>query len=491
MKSRDFKVLNSHTSRLLSIMMQADGCGALKCRKPVSKGIMCDCCGFWYHLECAGISDSMYDIQAANDDLQWLCYICLASAEDASRRSNRCALASAGDDPHKDAFVLQAKEIEKLQERVSTLEKELSHLRIESDIALGRNRNILIFNNEEPVIRDAKARADIELRRVRDIMRMAGLPPYTLVKRVQRIGSWTKATDKLGQRVARPILVEFGNPAARDQVLCKSELICRITGGRYQITPDNQARKLRNPEPRDPATMMQKIAKLPAPRVEVVKCLARPEGTVTTQGRPTKASYAAVVSSTPRKVDPKPSVAAKRQANNRISVSSRKQGIEGINTLSQPLTLRVSTPRASENGIPAQVAGVTKRGRKNANERKSGKNTPVRSETSAKKLVIELPDTEAMTPIASSRATQTPETQVLKVERKVSSPGCEQRNEAYLPSTRSDEESVCNETVIVTGSQLPGTASQCHVETSVTGSRENGEEQKNAIVPRVLRPREV
>ena len=439
---------------------------------------MCDCCGFWYHPECSRINKEMYETQVANDAMQWLCYICLASAEDAGRRSSRSALASVEDGSHQNALVSQAKEIEELRERVSTLEKELSHLKIESDIALGRNRNILIFNNEEPVIRDAKARADVELRRVRDIIRMAGLPPYTLIKRVQRIGSWIKATNNLGQRVARPILVEFGNPAARDQILCKSELICRITGGRYQITPDNQARKLRNPEPRDPATMTQKMVKQPSPRVEVVKCSVRPEGTLITQGEPTKASYAAVVSSTPKKLDHKPTVAAKRQANKRILVDSKKECTGRINIPIQPLTLRVNKPSAGENPIPAKVARAPKRNSKNANESKSGINTPVRPETSEKKLVIELADAEELTPIASSRATQTPETQVLKVEREVTSPGGEQRNEAYLSTKRNAEESVCNETVIVTGCQLSGTASQCHMETSVTRSTENLEEQK-------------
>ncbi|VDP92859.1 unnamed protein product [Echinostoma caproni] len=56
----------------------------------------------------------------------------------------------------------QTQSIKRLEQRIAGLETEVSELKRAKELTTGRNRSVLIVNHEEPVIRDAKVRADID-----------------------------------------------------------------------------------------------------------------------------------------------------------------------------------------------------------------------------------------------------------------------------------------------------------------------------------------
>ncbi|VDP25412.1 unnamed protein product [Echinostoma caproni] len=80
------------------------------------------------------------------------------------------------DNPDGNTHLDQTQSIKRLEQKIAGLETEVSELKRAKELTTGRNRSVLITNHEEPVIRDAKARADIDGRRVRDILRTAGSP---------------------------------------------------------------------------------------------------------------------------------------------------------------------------------------------------------------------------------------------------------------------------------------------------------------------------
>ena len=123
----------------------------------------------------------------------------------------------------------------------SNLERELREMKMEI-LALKkeapRTKNVLILNGEEPYIKEAKARRDIDRRRVIDILRMVGMPGSTGIKRVHRVGKWRPPNPTGALAPARPLLVEFISGAARDVLLARAILIEKASHGRYKVIPD-------------------------------------------------------------------------------------------------------------------------------------------------------------------------------------------------------------------------------------------------------------
>ena len=54
-------------------------CQLLVCRG--QKGLECDVCGSWYHIECAAVSTTCYNAIRKADGLMWFCPTCLSTLQ--------------------------------------------------------------------------------------------------------------------------------------------------------------------------------------------------------------------------------------------------------------------------------------------------------------------------------------------------------------------------------------------------------------------------
>lgn len=127
-----------------------------------------------------------------------------------------------------------------MQGLVGDLNRELRKLETSSDLALGRNRNVVVKGIEEPICTAPRQR-ERELRHhVTNILRLASVPGHVLLKRVFRLGRWTRKPDD-SSVAPRPVLIEFGNPRHRDVFLAAAEIVKRRTEGRISVQPDFSA----------------------------------------------------------------------------------------------------------------------------------------------------------------------------------------------------------------------------------------------------------
>lgn len=156
-----------------------------------------------------------------------------------------------------------------LEKKIQELAGQVNFLRQEGRTkGPERHKNLLILNREEPLIKEAKARRDIDRRRVYDILRMVGFNQKVHLKRVHRIGKWRPTGQSGPLQTARPILVEFADSRARDYLLSRAKEIEIRTGKRYKIVPDNgPARNLAGKEELPRQINLPKPTRGPWPRV--------------------------------------------------------------------------------------------------------------------------------------------------------------------------------------------------------------------------------
>lgn len=146
----------------------------------------------------------------------------------------------------------KAQEHKPIESQGQSLEQQLKDLK-EQVLALGaqgkdsKPRNLLIRNNEEPFIREARARRDKDRRIVMDLMRLLANQYPIVVKRVHRVGVW-KTPHPSRPSIARPLLVEFAESHQRDFVLSRAHQIATYTRGRFIIEPDRLMKPLPRPE---------------------------------------------------------------------------------------------------------------------------------------------------------------------------------------------------------------------------------------------------
>lgn len=81
-------------------------------------------------------------------------------------------------------------------------------------------------------MKESRQRARALRYHVNNIVRMAGMHPCPLIKRIIRIGRWQK------DQAARPIVVEFANPRVRDTILAKAAEIKNLSQSTITIEPD-------------------------------------------------------------------------------------------------------------------------------------------------------------------------------------------------------------------------------------------------------------
>lgn len=232
-------------------------CGEQSCGGVVEKGIQCDRCLLWYHNACSRLDEESIALYSLHPNLKWICFHCVCLADTCSRLLSGEHLiqsrhVAGGQNSFEDDNVQrlnkaenlireQGSIIEALRTKLDELHSHFEHYVRNTELAMGRQRNVLIYNREEPIIREAKVRRDMDRRRVQDILRMVGIPPLVGIKRIHRIGSWKNASVLHEKGLARPILVEFKNPLYRDLLLNRAGLLAAETNGRYQVAPDTFA----------------------------------------------------------------------------------------------------------------------------------------------------------------------------------------------------------------------------------------------------------
>lgn len=135
-----------------------------------------------------------------------------------------------------------------------------------SEVATGRNRNVVVHGIPEPIIREGRQRDHAVRFHIINLLRIAELPGHTGMKRVQRLGRWNKDATVSHPR---PVLIEFSNPRHRDHFLSVAERIRLITNGGIEIEPDDSGNlPRRKSEPRAPGF---NTAILRSPRLVVDK----------------------------------------------------------------------------------------------------------------------------------------------------------------------------------------------------------------------------
>jgi hypothetical protein len=122
-------------------------------------------------------------------------------------------------------------EYKALVTRIERLEKY-------TEIALGRNRNILLLGIPEPFVKETKARDEYLYQRVRTLLRVVNIPEHVGLKRVHRVGRWQSPTSASLKR-PRPVVVEFANPRHRDHFLAGAVCITQFTRGEVLVMPDD------------------------------------------------------------------------------------------------------------------------------------------------------------------------------------------------------------------------------------------------------------
>lgn len=122
-----------------------------------------------------------------------------------------------------------------LQKEGVALSLELRTLKTQSDIALGRNRNVVIRGIPEPYMRESRQRDRAMRYHVNNLLRTANVPLPVTIKRVLRLGRWAK------DQPPRPVVAEFANPRTRDRFLAAAGQLNRETEGRVTVEPDNSA----------------------------------------------------------------------------------------------------------------------------------------------------------------------------------------------------------------------------------------------------------
>lgn len=132
------------------------------------------------------------------------------------------------------------RKIEEISSKGDDLAKRVADLRVKGDLALGRNRNVVIKGIPEPFMKESKARDRAMRYHIVNLLRQANIPEHVAIKRVLRLGKF-RGIENNDPQVQRPVLVEFANPRHRDHFLATAERISALSQGRVSVSPDDSA----------------------------------------------------------------------------------------------------------------------------------------------------------------------------------------------------------------------------------------------------------
>ena len=277
-------------------------CLVKTCNKRVVKGIECSVCLNWAHKKCTGLPDNIYTLYCSYEELEWVCHNCVHVAKNALSKANgsghkitpnykkpaepKATLPSAtkpsgerersyawsvshgsgrlntpainrqtGPISHstpmqtysqnpwlrpKKVFKESNVEFDVFKKQLAVLTQQVMQLAAQKGQP-SQESVILIHNKHEPFVREFKARKDLDLRKVKDVLRMSGIPANVGIRRIHRVGKWKAEMN--GSSHARPILVEFKSAKWRDALLTKAEQIMTRSNGRYQVSPDQKPKR--------------------------------------------------------------------------------------------------------------------------------------------------------------------------------------------------------------------------------------------------------
>ena len=133
--------------------------------------------------------------------------------------------------------------INTMWQEVSCFRDDLRKLRTESDLALGRHRNVVIRGVPEPFNKNSKARLRDMKHYVLNYLRLVGLSDQVGIKRTLRLGKWKGPAE---EGLPRPMLVEFSNPRQRDCFLASALKLREATNGQVIVDPDDKSLKLQS-----------------------------------------------------------------------------------------------------------------------------------------------------------------------------------------------------------------------------------------------------
>lgn len=129
----------------------------------------------------------------------------------------------------------QIREIEEINKKGLDVFSRVRSLEKDTDIALGRHRNVVIEGVPEPHKKEKRVREDDVRHHLTNILRMANIPGHVAIKRMHRLGKWHERSA-----VPRPIVVEFANPRHRDHFLSAADTVKRKTKEGIRIMPDDR-----------------------------------------------------------------------------------------------------------------------------------------------------------------------------------------------------------------------------------------------------------
>ena len=116
-----------------------------------------------------------------------------------------------------------------------TLKSMVNNLENKSDIALARNRKLVIYGIPEPHLINTAQRERALRHHVVNVLRTANIPEYVPIRRCLRLGVWKLAVSPSSPR---PVLVEFIYARHRDLLLGANASIRTKTNGTISVKPD-------------------------------------------------------------------------------------------------------------------------------------------------------------------------------------------------------------------------------------------------------------
>ena len=146
-----------------------------------------------------------------------------------------------------------------------SLKLMINKLEEQSDLALARNRKVVVYGIPEPHLKLPDQRDRALRHHVTNILRLANIQEYVPIKRYFRLGAWKNGKCNNNPR---PVLVEFSFARHRDSLLTASSLLRDKSSGKITVKPDLMKANLLNGK-MDGAGLTNPII-----RVEQVECSA-------------------------------------------------------------------------------------------------------------------------------------------------------------------------------------------------------------------------
>ena len=219
------------------------------------KGIKCDVCENWCHIECVGMEEKTYK-HYSKGNLQWVCEICMkvkidntqmyemigdllkmTKIERKNNEQERAQLIEMMKDMSEKITMLEGVILKKVNEKVKGIEKDVI-IKVKEEIGqelekFKRRKNIVIYGLPEGEGRTEKEAYQMDHDNVQQLIREIGTDVETF--RIIRLGK-QKIKNK-----TRPIKVELSEEAEKYKILKKAANVRNLEAAKFKsiiITTD-------------------------------------------------------------------------------------------------------------------------------------------------------------------------------------------------------------------------------------------------------------